>query len=167
MNKKFFTGCGQRETLQKIFFFSIVLSFLSKLFLSFHCYYVGDKNLVHQDWFKFSIGCGGFLTSSIKSSGLSDSWKENHDGNESSKRVFSNKSSDSQEQQLWEFVQADKSCVLLLKLAEIYPHVSHARAYNRVAIELYLSPKGRENINKPLGERDMLGKEVGYVRGRY
>ena len=49
-----------------------------------------------------------------------------------------------------------KSCSL--KLAEIYPNVSHARTYNRVAIELYLSPKGRENIDKT------RGKEIYWVR---
>ena len=40
----------------------------------------------------------------------------------------------------------------VVKLAEIYPNVSHARTYNRVVIELYLSPKGSENIDKTRGK---------------
>ena len=54
-----------------------------------------------------------------------------------------------------------------MKLAEIYSNVSHAQTYNTVAIELYLSIKGRENIDKIRGKRDMLDKEIGYTRGRY
>ena len=50
------------------------------------------------------------------------------------------------------------SCRYLVKLAEIYPNVSHARTYSKVAIKLYLFHKERENIDKT------RGKEICWVR---
>lgn len=39
-----------------------------------------------------------------------------------------------------------------VELAKIYPNVSHTQTYNKIAIELYLYPKVRENINKTRGK---------------
>ena len=51
------------------------------------------------------------------------------------------------------FFKLNHNKIRHMKLAEIYLNVSHARTYNKVAIELYLFPNEREKSIKPRGKR--------------